>query len=83
MGLPGKRDDPMRAGMTAIVFMKMSCDELMVEYKKVAAEGNALIIRFFLYSGQYVLLNLTHVLFHSDYYKAGMDALLVIAGLPE
>jgi hypothetical protein len=48
MGLPGKRDDPMRAGMTAIVFMKMSCDELMVEYKKVAAEGNALIIRFFL-----------------------------------
>jgi hypothetical protein len=35
MGLPGKRDDPMRAGMTAIVFMKISYDWLMVEYKKL------------------------------------------------
>lgn len=25
MGLPGKRDEPMRAGITAIVFMKMFC----------------------------------------------------------
>ncbi len=35
MGLPGKRDDPMRAGMTAIVFMKMPYDWLVVEYKKL------------------------------------------------
>ena len=31
MGLPGKRDEPIRAGITAIVFMNRSYDRLLFE----------------------------------------------------
>ena len=31
MGFPGKRDEPIRAGITAIVFMNRLCDELVIK----------------------------------------------------